>query len=95
MMIDFDEDIESDTSGEWIVDGVYVGNNVSIITHNETNEQFWLLLMDKIIDIVEESFDDQWGNTYVGGDIGTRSYMHVVILTFLKMISLQHTYVHT
>ncbi len=58
MMIDFDEEIESDTSGEWIVDGVYVGNNVSIITHNETNEQFWLLLMDKIIDIVEESFDD-------------------------------------
>jgi len=58
MMIDFDEEIESDTSGEWIVDGVYVGNNVFIITDNETNEEFWLLLMDKIIDIVEESFDD-------------------------------------
>jgi hypothetical protein len=35
-------------------DGVYV----AIIADNETNEQFRLLLMDKVVHSVEESFDD-------------------------------------
>lgn len=69
MMIDLDEEIDNSTSGEWIAYGVYVGDNVAVIIDSETNEQFWLLLVDKVVHNVEESFKDQWGNSYVEGGI--------------------------
>ncbi len=58
MMIDLDEEIDNSTSGEWIAYGVYVGDNVAVIIDSETNEQFWLLLVDKVVHNVEESFKD-------------------------------------
>lgn len=76
MMIDHDEEIENNTSGEWIIYGVYVGENIAIIIDSETNEQFWLLLVDKVVHSVEESFEDQWGNSYVEGDIVLRGYWY-------------------
>ncbi len=38
MMFDLDEEIESGTHGEWIVDAVCIGDNVVIIAESETNE---------------------------------------------------------
>jgi hypothetical protein len=48
-----------------------------------------------VVHNVEESFEDQWGNSYVEWDTSTRGYRQVIVLTFLEMISLQHTYYHT
>ncbi len=80
MMIGFDEEIKSGIDGEWIANCVYVGDNIVVIADNETNEQFWL--MDKVVHNVEESFENQWGNSYVEGDTNTRGYMQGVVLTF-------------
>jgi len=46
-----------------------------VITNNKTNEQFWLLLVDKTIH-VHESFEDEWGNSYVKKDVVLRGYWY-------------------
>ncbi len=74
MMIDLDEEIKNIIGGEWIANGIYVGDNFVVIANSETNEQFWLLLMDKVLHNVEDSFGNQWGNSYVEGDIILRGY---------------------
>ncbi len=76
MMFDLDEEIESGTHGEWIVDAVCIGDNVVIIAESETNEQFWLFLVDKIVQIVHESFEDEQGNSYVEGDVVLKGYWY-------------------
>ncbi len=67
MMFDLDEEIESGTSVEWITNAVCVGDNVDVITKSGTNEQLWLLLVDNMVHIIQESFEDEWGNIYVEG----------------------------
>ncbi len=56
-MFDLNEEVECGTGGEWIANVVCVGDNVVVIANNETNEQFWLLLVDKTIHVVHESFE--------------------------------------
>jgi hypothetical protein len=47
-MLDLDEEIKRSTTSEWIYDVVWVHDNVAIIANNDNDEQFWLLLVDKI-----------------------------------------------
>ncbi len=63
IMFDLDEEMECGIGGEWIANLICVGDNVAMIADNETNEQFWLLLVDKTIHVVHESFEDGWGNS--------------------------------
>lgn len=53
-----------------------IGDNVVVITNNKTNEQFWLLLVYKIAHVVHESFEDEWGNSYVKGGVVLRGYWY-------------------
>jgi hypothetical protein len=57
IMFDLNEEVECGIGGEWIANVVCVGDNVVVIANNETNEQFWLLLVDKTIHVVHESFE--------------------------------------
>ncbi len=74
-MLDLDEEIESGTNGEWIYD-VCVGDNVVVIVNNDNDEQLWLLLVDKIVHIIQASFEDGWGNPYVKGNVVLRGYWY-------------------
>jgi hypothetical protein len=38
------------------------------------DEQFWLLLVDKTIHIMQESFEDGWGNSSIERDVVLRGY---------------------
>jgi len=58
-MFDPNEKVESGIGGEWIANAICIGNNVVVITNNNTNEQFWLLLVDKTAHVVHESFEDR------------------------------------
>jgi hypothetical protein len=68
-MFDLGEEVECGIGGEWITNAVCVRDNVAVITNIKTNEQFWLLLVDKMVHVVHESFEDRWGNSYVKGDV--------------------------
>jgi len=51
-----------------------------LIIVNETNEQFWLLLVDKIVQyVMHESFEDRWKNSYVKGDVIMRGYWYEML----------------
>ncbi len=76
MMFDLNEEIESGINGEWITNVVCVGDNVAVIAKSKTDEQFQLLLVDKMVHIVHESFKDEWGNSYVEGDVILRGYQY-------------------
>lgn len=76
MMFNLDEKIKSGIGGELITNAVCVGDNVAIIAKSETNEQFWLLLVDRTIHIVHESFEDEWDNFHVEGDVVLRGYWY-------------------
>jgi hypothetical protein len=76
MMINPNEEIENGIGGEWIVDVVCVGDNVVVVADSEKGEQFWLLLVDKLVHVVLESFTDAWGNSYVEGDVVLRGFWY-------------------
>ncbi len=45
-MYNSDEEIEVGTNGEWIVDNLYPGDDIAILT--DIDEPFWLMLVDKV-----------------------------------------------
>jgi len=60
IMYDPNEDIEAGIGGEWIVDNLHPGDNVAIPT--TIDEPFWLMLMEKGVHVVDESFTNYDGN---------------------------------
>ena len=67
-LYDADEEIEAGTGGEWIADGLCVGDNVAVRAPAE-QEPWWLMIVVKATYIVEEAFTDPDENTYVPGDV--------------------------
>ncbi len=55
-MYNFDKEIEVGTSGEWIVVNLVPCDNVAI--PNDTNDSFWIMLIDKGPHFVESNFQD-------------------------------------
>jgi hypothetical protein len=45
-----------------------VGDNIVIKADKSTNEDFWLMLVDKCVYVVEEDFRDAWENSYLQGE---------------------------
>ncbi len=89
-MNDFNAKVEARSSGEWIVEVVNVGDNVVICVDNSTNDSFQILLVDKGMHTIQESFKDDGNNEYVEGDVdcvefGMINYFQIVILTCLAM----------
>jgi hypothetical protein len=67
-LYDLDEEIEANAGGEWMTDGLGVGDNVVVRALLE-EEPFWLMLVVKGVYVVEEAFTDPDGNNYVPGDV--------------------------
>ncbi len=57
--------------GKWITKAINVGDNFVVRVDNFTNESFWILLVDKGMHIVQESF----------------KYLQIVVITCLEMIN--------
>jgi hypothetical protein len=70
MMYDSNAEVEARSSREWIAKVVNVGDDVCV--DNSTNESFWILLVDKGMHTIQESFKDDWNNEYVEGDVVLR-----------------------
>jgi hypothetical protein len=47
---------------------VNIGDNVAIKCQTNTNEDYWILLCDKGLHMVEECFTDRWGQEWFPGD---------------------------
>ncbi len=56
MMYDSDEKIEAGIGGEWIANNLHLSDNVLVPT--PTNKPFWLMLVDKGVHTILESFED-------------------------------------
>ena len=67
-LYDAEEEVEAGTGGEWIADGLSVGDNVAVRAPLE-EEPFWLMIVDKPTHTVEDVFTDTDGNGYVPGDV--------------------------
>jgi hypothetical protein len=63
-MYDFNKELYAETDVEQICEDVQVGKNVAVPT-DLTNEPFWILLCNKAIHVVQESFLDAWDNSFV------------------------------
>jgi hypothetical protein len=61
-MYDSEEEFDAQTDIERICEDVQVGKNVAVPT-NLPDEPFWLLICDKAVHVVQESFIDGWGTT--------------------------------
>jgi hypothetical protein len=85
-LYDLNNKIEASTGGEWIVDALYIGDNVVVRAQSE-DEAFWILLVTKLPHTVVDAFTDPSGNMYVPRDVvisgfwyerlrvGSRSYL--------------------
>jgi hypothetical protein len=90
LMHDSDEECEEVTDFDRICEDVQVGENVAVPT-DVGNEPFWILLCDKAAHVVQESFVDGWGNSYVIGDVVIRSACKKEVgLTSYDLTSLMH-----
>jgi hypothetical protein len=63
-MMGIEEETEYGIGGKAIVENVVVGDNVVMPCESGNGEHFWLLLCDKPIRIVVETFNDPYKNTY-------------------------------
>jgi hypothetical protein len=60
--------------GEWIANNLHPNDNVVIPT--TTDEPFWLMLMEKGIHVVDNSFTNFDGNEWTQGDMVVRGYCY-------------------
>jgi hypothetical protein len=60
--------VEAGSGGEWIVDGLCVGDNVAVRAPSD-DEPFWLMMVQQPTHTVLETFTDGDGNVYVPGDV--------------------------
>jgi hypothetical protein len=81
------EKVEYGIGGELIIDVVLVWDNIAVNVNKSSNENFWFMLVDKQVHIVEESFIDACDNTYLKGKMILRGYWYDI----LRLGS--HTYV--
>jgi hypothetical protein len=75
MMYDSEEEFHSESRFEQICEDVQVGENVAVPT-DLAHEPFWIVLCDRAIHIVQESFTDAWDNSFVVGDVVIRGYYY-------------------
>jgi hypothetical protein len=67
-LYDAKEEIEYGTGGEWIADGLGMGDNVAMRAPFE-DEPYWLMIVVAATYTIEEAFSDLGGNLYVPGDV--------------------------
>jgi hypothetical protein len=66
------EEIEASIRGEWIVDNLHPNDNVVIpIT---IDEPFWIMLVEKSVHVVDNSFTNFDGNEWTQDDMVVRGY---------------------
>jgi hypothetical protein len=67
-MLGIEEETKYGSSGEAIANGVVVGDNIVMPCESSNGEQFWLMLCDKPIHVVTNTFTNIYKNTYHEGD---------------------------
>ncbi len=73
MMYDSNEEIESNTRGEWIDDNLCPGDNVAIPT---IDEPFWIMLVERGLHVVAKSFKDVDANEWTKSNMVIRGYWY-------------------
>jgi hypothetical protein len=63
-----DEEVQAGTDGEWIADGLSVGDNV-VVRSLLHEEPYWLMLVYTTTHTLEEGFTDPEGKEYGPGDV--------------------------
>ncbi len=66
-MHDDNHEIEFGIGGEQMANDLVIGNNV-VVCESYNDEHLQLLLSDKLIHIVKESFTNDWGQTWYEND---------------------------
>jgi hypothetical protein len=67
-MLGIEEETKYGYDGETMVDGVAIGDNIVMSCESSNGEQFWLLLCDKPMHVVTNTFTNTLKNTYYEGD---------------------------
>lgn len=76
LLYDSDEEVQAGSGGESIAEAVSIGNNVAVRAHSVDDESFWIMLVDKGVHEVENSFTDPSGSEYVPGDQVIRGFWY-------------------
>jgi hypothetical protein len=63
-----DEEVQVGTDGEWIADGLCVGDNIAVRSPLH-EEPYWFMLVYTATHTLEEDFTDPKGNEYGPGDV--------------------------
>jgi hypothetical protein len=67
-MLGIEEEIGYVVGGKALVDNVAIGDIVDVLCENGNEEQFWLLLCDKPVHTMLETFTNAYKNTYYEGN---------------------------
>jgi hypothetical protein len=66
---DAEEEIEYGAGGEDMADAVVVGDNIAIKCESSSDdENFWILIVDKPLHMVQTTFKDGWEQEWMPGD---------------------------
>ncbi len=56
-----DEEIKFGIGGEWIIDDVQVGKNITFPS-DDSDDPFWIMLVTKCVHVLQESLLYGWNN---------------------------------
>lgn len=86
-MLNYDEPMEFGNGGEEMAKDVLLSDNIVVLCQSSrTDENFWIMLVDKPLHMVTQHLTDAWGQEWLGGDyvmrglwykrlhLGNRSY---------------------
>ncbi len=62
------DEIEFGSRGEEMVENVQLGDNVAIRCQTSTYEEYWILLYDKGLHMIQYHFIDGWGQEWLPSD---------------------------
>jgi hypothetical protein len=74
MIYDNDKEIEDGIGGKWIANNLHPSDNIGVPTL--THEPFWLILVDKGVHTIFESFENTDMNEWTIGDVVVRGYWY-------------------
>jgi hypothetical protein len=77
MIYDNDKEIEDGIGGKWIVDNLHPSDNIGMPTL--TNKSFWLIMVDKGVHTIFESFEDVNMNEWTIGDVVVKGYWYEIL----------------
>jgi hypothetical protein len=65
---DYVDEIEFGSGGEEMIEGVQLGDNVVVKCQTSTSKDYWILLCDKGLHMIQDYFTYGWGQEWLLGD---------------------------